>query len=291
MIAALVLRQEIRAFRVDAEGPALPLAAALEQGLSAAGTVLRRGDLPGHEAAFLPALAGVEGVALAGGALEDASAAAGAAAGHFDHQGLGEGAFGIVGTGQETAEAPGLDDHVGAAHVALLVGDLVGHLDALALHGGLGIGELLVEIPVEIGQNVLPPALAGFDVIQIFFHAGGELEIHDVGETILHQLRDHLAQGRGAEIFAVLDDIFLGGDGGDGGRVGGGAADAVFLHGADQRGLRIAGRGLGELLLRAHFLQINGLALFHVGQGPARILAVLVPGFLIDGGVAGKFHL
>ena len=108
---------------------------------------------------------------------------------------------------------------------------------------------------------------------------------------LLHQARHHLAQRRGAQILALLDHIIVGGDGGYGGRVGGGAADALFLHGADQRGLGIAGGGLGELLVRDHFFQRQLLPLAERGQRISQLCALLVLGLFIHGGVAGEFHL
>lgn len=79
--------------------------------------------------------------------------------------------------------------------------DLVRDLYALALHGLFGVLELRLKAAVEV-REVLPPALlALFDVVEPVLHARRELEVHDVGEALLHQAGDDLAQaGSGAGI-------------------------------------------------------------------------------------------
>ena len=117
-----------------------------------------------------------------------------------------------------------------------------------------------------------------------------EFEVNDVGEALLHKLGDDLAKRRRAEILSLLYDIVVGGDGGYRRRVGGRAADALFLHGADKRGLGIARGGLGELLVGHHFFKIHLLPLGKAGQGVVYLGALLVLRFLIHGGITGELH-
>ena len=189
------------------------------------------------------------------------------------------------------AEFALLHHHLAAADVTILIAEHIGYLQLHALHGGLGGLQLLAEIPVEILQHIAPLGLAAFNLVQLRLHVVGEFQIHDVGEALLHQAGDHLAQGGGAQVLALFDHIVVGGNGGNGGSVGGGAADALFLHGPDQRGLGKAGGGLGELLVRQHLLQIQLLALAEAGQGVIDLAALLVPGFLVHGGIALELHL
>ena len=58
----------------------------------------------------------------------------------------------------------------------------------------------------------------------------------------------------------------------DGSRVGGGTADAELLHGLDQRGLRVAARGLGLVAVRGGLGQRCGIPLSDVGQGLLRVV-------------------
>ena len=64
-------------------------------------------------------------------------------------------------------------------------------------------------------------------------------------EFVLHQARDHLAQGRGAQGVPFLDHILSGEDGGDGGGVGGGTADALLFQRLDEGGLGVPVREAG----------------------------------------------
>ena len=118
-----------------------------------------------------------------------------------------------------------------------------------------------------------------------------ELQIHDVGEVLLHEPGHDLTQRRGAQILALLDDVIVGRDGGDRRGVGGGAADALLLHGADQRRLRVAGGRLRELLVGGHLLELQAFALAERGQRILKLVALLVLCLLIDGGVAGELQL
>ena len=158
-IAALILRQEVGAFGIDAERLHRALAGALEHRLAADRAVLIRRHVPGHEAAGRAALTGVIGIAALALALEDGAAALRAAARHFFRDGLRELALRIAGTGEEFAEPARLHDQIAAADLALLLGDLIRHLEPGILERLLGVEHLLMEIGIELLQHVFPAAL------------------------------------------------------------------------------------------------------------------------------------
>ena len=148
-----------------------------------------------------------------------------------------------------------------------------------------------MEGDVELADQILPFHLTGLHVVQLLLHAGGELHVHDVREALAHQVVDHAAQRRETQVLALLDDILAVENGGDGGRIGGGAADAVFLHSADEGGVRIARRRLGEVLEGCKAGGRDLLALGQRRKGRFLLLLVVVAALLVDGGVAGEFQV
>ena len=155
-------------------------------------------------------LAAVVGVAVPAGLFQDAAAALGALAGHLDDQGLGKRTLRVTRTGQEAAEPAGLDDHLLAAHVAHLVGQLVRHLDALAVQVLFRLIQLRLEPGIELPQQVLPVLFARFYLVQIFLHPSGKGGVNHIVELVLHQPRHHLAQGGGTQGAPFLDHILPG---------------------------------------------------------------------------------
>ena len=147
-----------------------------------------------------------------------------------------------------------------------------------------------LKVPIEIPEDALPGGLAVLHGVQLLLHVGGKLHIGDVGELVLHQLRHHPAQVGDVEVFPVLDHILPVQNGGHSGGVGGGTADALLLHGPDQRGVGIVGRGLGEVLILGEVPQIQRLSLPQRREGRFLLLLFLVPALLIHGGVAGEFQ-
>ncbi|CAN4039171.1 Acetylornithine aminotransferase, partial [Dysosmobacter welbionis] len=202
----------------------------------------------------------------------------------------GERALGVAGTGQEAAEPAGLYHQIPPALRADLLADLVGHLDAGAVQSLFGVLQVLLKVPVELPQHVLPGGLSLLHGVQPLFHIGGEFQIRDVGEPLFHQGGHHTAQVGDAEVLALLHHVLPVQDGGHSGSVSGGAADALLLHGPDQRGVCIVGRGLGEVLLPVKVLQGQRFALPQGGQGGFLLLFLLVLALLIHGGVAGEFQ-
>ena len=148
-----------------------------------------------------------------------------------------------------------------------------------------------MERYVELADQVLPPDIAGLHIVQLFLHAGGELHVHNIGEALAHQVVDHLPQRGDAQVFALLDDVLAVQNGGHGGGVGGGTADAVFLHGADEGGIGVPRGRLGEMLGRCKALQHHGLALGQLRQRGLLLLLLIVAALLVHGGVAGELQV
>ena len=147
-----------------------------------------------------------------------------------------------------------------------------------------------MEAGVEVGQDLLPGDLPLLHLVQLLLHMGRKGDVDDILEPVHHQAGDHLAQGRGPEALFLLQHIIPVLDGGNNAGVGGGAADALFLHGPDQRGLGIAGRGLGKVLLGPGGGAPQRLALAELRQRRLNLLLLVVLSLLIEGGEAGEFQ-
>ena len=117
-----------------------------------------------------------------------------------------------------------------------------------------------------------------------------KLQIDDVAEVILHKACDNLPKRCRLEVLALLHDVVMGGDGGDGRRVSGRAADALLLHRPNQRGFGIAGRRLGKLLLRYGLVQKQLLPLLQIREQAFGLFLLVVGRFFIDGGIAGELQ-
>ena len=123
----------------------------------------------------------------------------------------------------------------------------------LALQRFFRFLKLIVKAAVELVEHVLPKTLALLDIVKRLLHARGKVRINNIRKALLHELCDNLAQNRRAKIFAFLEDIFAVGDRADGGRIGAGPSNALFLHRTDKRSFRIAGGRLGKQLLGIRF--------------------------------------
>ena len=161
----------------------------------------------------------------------------------------------------------------------------------LALESLFGVLHLLIEAAVEVREDVLPLALAGLYRVERVLHAGGELQIDDVGETLGHELGDDLTQNGRTQVLALLDDVLAVCDRRDRRRVGRRTANALFLHRADECRLRVTGGRLGELLFLVGLFEQNLLALAQIGQRLVALAILLVLGLLIDRGVAREAKL
>ena len=102
-----------------------------------------------------------------------------------------------------------------------------------------------------------------------------------MGELLQHQAVHGPAQQGGLELLLVALHIAAVDDGGDDGRIGGGAADAVFFQRLDEGGFGVAGGRLGELLFALQLLELQHLALFQRGQS-GLLLFLFVGGFLVQ---------
>ncbi len=183
-----------------------------------------------------------------------------------------------------------LHHHGTAALVANLIGLVLFQVYLHPVHGLLGFLHGFVEIVVEGAQGLHPGLIPPLNRVQIVLHLGCKAHIDDFGELLLHQLGDDLPQLGGLKGLALPGHILPHGDGGDSGRVGGGAANAVLLQGLDKGGLRVPGRGLGKVLVACELPELELLALLQRGQILARLL-LLVLALLIQGGEALKGHV
>ena len=104
---------------------------------------------------------------------------------------------------------------------------------------------------------------------------GGEGQIHDIPEALLHESGDGLSQGGGFQELSFLEHIFPVQDRADGRRIGAGTADPLFLHGPDQGVFRVAGGRLGKLLFFLQLQEIQAIALVEMRQRGALLLSFL----------------
>src|SRR5579864_57980 len=176
---------------------------------------------------------------------------------------LGESAaFGIVlvvGTaGIEGPVLAPLDDERRAAALTLLVGGLLHTLDVL--HVLLSVFEILGEAFVELRHGVGPLLFAFFDLVEFFFQAGGVGHVENVTEVVHEEVGDDEADLGGRKFSAHLGDVLALLDRAQDGGVGRGATNAALFQFLDQRGLVVARRRLGEVLLGLEFAQGQFLA-------------------------------
>ena len=148
----------------------------------------------------------------------------------------------------------------------------------------------LFKAVVKALEHLLPGDAALLHLVQLPLHLGGKFQVLDIAEIPLHPLRDAPAQIRDMEVLPLLPDIAPVQDSGYRGSVGGGASDALLLHGADKGGVRIMRRGLGKVLIPPEGLQRQDLPLPHGGQGRLPLVLLLVPALLINRGVAGELE-
>ena len=85
----------------------------------------------------------------------------------------------------------------------------------------------------EAGQEVRAVLLARGDAVQVALHGSREVVVDQVREVLLEEARHGERQPRGHQVLAAVRDVPAVPDRLDGGRVGGGSADAELLHGLD----------------------------------------------------------
>ena len=247
--------------------------------------------IPGHELAGGVFVTAVIHIAARGFLLDHLRAAHRARRTGVLGDRLGVRALREARTGEELAEAAGLDDHVAAAFLADHVCDLVLDLDALALKVDLGLFQCILKPVVEVVQQLDIVQLARFDLVELLLHVGGELVVRDRLELVDQQAGHALAERRGAQRLVLLGDIVAVEDGRDGRRIGGRTADAAFLHRADERRFGIARGRLGEVLRRVELFDREHVALIKAWQRLARLaLFLVVRALLVYRGKAREGH-
>ncbi len=136
------------------------------------------------------------------------------------------------------------------------VADLVGR-DLDPLHVRFGGLQLLLKGIVELVEHLRHLFLAGGDVVELVFHLGRELEVENLGKLIDQEVGHRHSQVGRVEAPLFLLDVAAILDRLDDGGVGAWAADGLFFKGLDERGLAVAGRGLGEMLGRVEAVLIE----------------------------------
>ncbi len=171
----------------------------------------------------------------------------------------------VAGAAEEHAGGGGTDHHRSSTDLARDIGQgrLVG---AHAIFASFGDFQLLAEVTVELVQHGLPLALALGDVVEVFFHAGGEAVVHQIVETLRKALGDDVAHLLGVETTVVQRHVAAILDGGNDRSIGGRTTDAALFHLLDQARFGIARRRLGEVLARIELEQRHGVALVHFRQ-------------------------
>ena len=172
---------------------------------------------------------------------------------------------GIAGAAQKHPAAGGANLHGPAALDARQIG--LGRLvRAQAAEIGPGRGQLAAEIAVELVQHRLPAQFASGHPVQLLLHAGGEAVIHEVLELLHQAVRHQFADLGGLEAAIGQHDIAALLNGGDDGRIGGGAPDAALFQLPDQARLAVPRGRLGEMLRTLQALQFQRFARLQVGQ-------------------------
>ena len=88
------------------------------------------------------------------------------------------------------------------------------------------------------------------DLVELLLHPGREAQVNDLREVVDQQAIHHLADVCRGEPLVLAPDVAPLLDGRQDRGIGGGPPDPVLLQGLDERGLCVAGRRLGEMLLR-----------------------------------------
>ena len=229
---------------------------------------------------FLPRLGSV-----AEGAHAVLQRIAAAVLGIVDRQTAGELAGRIIGAADEAAVTPqfqaqppiaagGADARVGAVVARgekMRAEFLVQRVDDVGYFQLSGVFDRLGELVPEGVHHLAPIARSGGDVVEFLLQPGGEAGVDIVLEEADQERGDQPSPVLGDEAALIETDVFAVLQDGQDRGVGGGAADAEFLHFLDQAGLGVARRRLGEMLQR-----VDVAALQRVLGGHRRQHAVVV---------------
>ena len=146
--------------------------------------------------------------------------------------------------------------------------------------GGIGRRQHgLMKRAVEAAHHIRPLHLPLFHLVQLAFHSGGKMHIHNIRKGIKHKIHYAEAQLGGLEILFVPLDVFAVQNGGDNACKGGGASYALVLQLLYKAGLVVTRRGLGEVLCRLKSVKNGRLSLVQHRQS-AFILGDLI--FLLE---------
>ena len=105
------------------------------------------------------------------------------------------------------------------------------------------------EVLPEVAQQVLPVDLAGRDAVELLFEIGGEVVFDVAAEEAFEEGRHHPALVLRNQALLVEAHIAANAQRLEDGDIGRGPADAELLQLLDERGLGIARRRFGEMLV------------------------------------------
>ena len=164
-----------------------------------------------------------------------------------DGQARGIAAGGVIGKDVRPEQIVQRVEHLGDAQIADVV------------HGG-------DELAPEVAQHVLPFELARGDEVELLLEIGGEVVFDVAAEEALEEGGDQPALVLGVEPLLVDPHIFAVAQHVERRGIGRRPADAELLHLLDQRRLAVAGRRLGEMLLRLDLARVERVARGERGQ-------------------------
>ncbi len=209
----------------------------------------------------------------------------------------GEAAFGIVGAADERAEPPKLEvePSLGAGRAFARIAAIgIRREDVRRQHGVERVDNLRDpqilrladggrEILPEIAQQLFPGERSGGDFVQPLFQIGGEIVFHVLLEEVHQEDGDDAALVLGNEAAAVHAHIVAVAQHRKDRGIGRGPADAEFFQPLDEARFAVARRRLGEMLLRLHLVDGEGIVLLHLRQAGAVFVGFVVLAFLVDG--------
>ena len=146
----------------------------------------------------------------------------------------------------------------------------------------LGCGERAREIDPEIAQHLFPIDVVVRHLVELFLEAGGKVVADVTGEEAFEKSSDDAALVFRIEPFVLEPHIIPVPEYGERRSIGGGPADAEFLHPFDQGRLGEARRRLGEMLRRFDLFLAQGVAHLHRRQPAAVFVLLVVLAFLIE---------
>ena len=218
-------------------------------------------------------------------------------------------AFGIVGTGDESAIATTAQGEpaavasfrfaqramarilaVGAFGEKVIGEEVVehlGHFGRLLVHDLFGLG---LEIAPEGLEQLLPVLAPVGHGIELFLEPGRVIERNILREEPFQKRCQQAARFLCKETIFLHPDVIAVADGLDRAGIGRRTPDAELFQLLDQARLGIAGRRLGEMLVRLDRLLGRGIALVHHRQQAVLVVVLVVEAFLVDREIARELH-